>query len=411
MQLARAARIAVLGAALLLAGAAGHAVDLTGRVSLLGSASNPSAGDSGNASGVNTLTAAQGAARLMADDFSDSSEWSAHGIVGYQQLRGVPPPGLFSSELFRWRPLSGTQVNTDGPSSTVRVWEIDRAYYKWRFDQSSLSVGRQPVDWGTGRFWQPLNVFGAFAPTALDTDFKPGIDAIVGDWYPSVFSSLTGVYAFAPRDAPPGTASITNSGALHYRGPVGEGTQLSLVAGQVIGDTQGGAALEGDWRGIGWRIEGLVSKLKDSGETELFWIAGVDYQFDDGTLVTVELYDNTRGAVTEADLIGAPTDLRRRYGLQQQFGRHLLGVGLQKELTPLLSLNYTLLGAALKDDQGRLQPSLLNQLNLIYSLANESDLLLSVAVGSGKGLAAGGSPRSEFGHLPPTLTLRWRYFF
>jgi len=38
-------------------------------------------------------------------------------------------------------------------------------------------------------------------------------------------------------------------------------------------------------------------------------------------------------------------------------------------------------------------------------------LLLSVAIGTGKGLDASGNPRSEFGHLPPTMTLRWRCYF
>ncbi|MCB2019192.1 MAG: hypothetical protein M9915_05755 [Rhizobacter sp.] len=385
-----------------------QAVDVTARVSLLGTAAHPSQGDAGYDSGYNPPTADQQSGRLMLDDFSDSAEWSAHGIVGRQHYRGFAVPGLQSSDLFRYRPLAGAQVSSDGLyDTTVLAWEVDRAYYEWRFDRASVSLGRQPIDWGVGRFWQPLNVFGAFAPTALDTDFKPGIDAAVLSWYPSAFSSLAGVFSPGPAD----DASIPSSAAVHYSTRVGETSQLTIVGGRVIGNDQFGGALEGDWKGLGWRVEGLYTKWHDTGDRSLFWIAGVDYRLDDGTLLTLEVYDNSAGATREDQLPSTVLPLRFRYGLQQQMSRHLLGFGLQKELTPLLSLNYMLLGAMLKNDQGQREVSLLNQLNLIYSLANESDLLLSLAVGSGKGLTAAGQPQSEFGQLPPTVTLRWRYYF
>lgn len=385
-----------------------HAVDVTARVSLLGAASTPSQGDAGHDSDYRTPTADQQGARLMLDDFSDNAEWSAHGIVGRQHYRGFAVPGLQSSDLFRYRSLAGAQVSSDGAyDTTVLAWEVDRAFYKWRFDQASLSLGRQPIDWGAGRFWQPLNVFGAFAPTALDTEFKPGIDAAVLSWYPSQLSSLTGVVSPGPADNP----AIPYSAAAHYSTRVGATSQLTVLGGRVIGNDQFGGALEGDWQGLGWRIEGLYSRRNGSGDKSLFWIAGVDYQLDDGTLFTLEVYDNGAGATREDQLPNTVLPLRVRYGLQQQLSRHLLGFGLQKKLTPLLNLSYTLLGATLKDNQGRRKYSLLNQLNLIYSLANESDLLLSLAIGSGKGASAAGQPQSEFGHLPPTVTLRWRCYF
>jgi hypothetical protein len=54
---------------------------------------------------------------------------------------------------------------------------------------------------------------------------------------------------------------------------------------------------------------------------------------------------------------------------------------------------------------------MLHQLSLVRSLSNESDLLLSAAFGSGRGLDGAGAPRSSFGQLPPTATLRWRRYF
>lgn len=399
----------ILAAAALLSLPAATAVELTGRAALLGTALRPSAGDVGHDDpDIGTPTADQQSLRLMLDDHGGDAEWSLHLNAARQHLRGIAPAVRHSSDLFRWRPLAGDDLSQDdGRRSTRLSWEIDRAAYKRRFGKVSVSLGRQPVDWGAGRFWQPLNVFGAFAPTDLDTDYKPGIDAAVVDWYPSDFSSVSAVHALAPRHGP----RVDDSTAVHYRRAVGESSQLSLVAGRVIGNTVAGAAFESDWRGIGWRIEGLHSRIRQTGENALFWIAGADYQFGNGTLVSLEWHDNGRGATSEAALARTASDLLVDYGLQQQRSRRVLGFSLQKDLTPLVRAGYTLLAGRLEDAAGGHARSLLHQVNVVYSLSNESDLLISLAYGSGKGLDGANRPRSEFGHIPMSATLRWRFYF
>ena len=91
----------------------------------------------------------------------------------------------------------------------------------------TFSVGRQAIDFGSGRFWQPLNVFGSFTPTDLDTDFKPGIDAARLDWFTSDFSSLSAVYAFSPKDNTTISTGKTTNSALHYRSQVGEQSEYA----------------------------------------------------------------------------------------------------------------------------------------------------------------------------------------
>ena len=394
----------------ILAGGQGaEAVEWTGRVSVLGSAAHPVAGDTGaDTPGVDTPTADQQSLRLMAGNHGGDNEWSAHVATMRQKLRGFVAGGAHSSALFRYRVLADSRTSGDGVQRFTRIgWEVDRAVYKRRFGRTGVSVGRQPIDWGSGRFWQPLNVFGAFAPTDLDTDYKPGIDAAVLNWYPSDFSSLTGVYALAPHD----DASVKDSAALHYRRQVGATSQVALIAGQVIGNRVFGASLEGDARGVGWRIEGLRSRLEQTGERVFAWIAGLDYQFENGALVSIEWYDNGRGARSQAALPRLSTDRLVTHGLQQHLSRNVLGFAAQKDVTPLLRANYTLLISALKNASGHRPASLLHQLNLVYSVSNESDLLLSLSNASGQGLNKAQQPQSEFGHLPASATLRWRLYF
>ncbi len=400
---------AVLLAAALAPLAARAEVEFSGRVSVLGAAAWPGVGDAGRgAPGPGTPTADQQSLRLMLDGHAEGAEWSLHLNTARQHLRGFAPPARHTSELFRSRALADDHLSTGGAGRTTRLgWEIDRASYKRRFDKVSVSLGRQPIDWGSGRFWQPLNVFGAFAPTDLDTDYKPGIDAAVVSWYPSSFSSLSAVYALAPHD----DRAIEDSAALHYRRQVGATSQITLVSARVIGNQLFGAAFESDWRGIGWRVEALHSKFDAGGEKTLFWIAGLDYQFANGTLLSVEWHDNGRGARTETRLPVAAADRLVAYRLQQHASRRVLGVSLARDLTPLLRASYTLLAAPLNDETAHRKVSLMHQIAFVYSVSNESDLLLALSAGSGKGLDAAAQPRSEFGHLAPALTLRWRLYF
>jgi hypothetical protein len=396
----------LLACALLLAAVPAQAVELTGRLSLLGSAARAQTGDLGYApGGSNTQLLDQESLRLMLDDTGKQNEWSLHFKTVRQNAVRYPVTSLSSSDLFRTDKLSGYWQNDQTASHTSRItYELDRAFYKLRLRNITFSVGRQPIDWGSGRFWQPLNVFGAFAPTDLDTDYKPGIDAAVLAWFPSAFSSLTAVYVPALN-----RQLVTHdSGAIHYRRQVGESSELQLLAGNVLGDRLAGASFETDIGGMGWRLEGRYTTANHG---SVFWITGIDYQFEDSTTLTVEWYENSAGAASEADIARLVNEQAVRYGLQQQLGRHVLGVSLNRTMTPLLTGNYLLLASALKNGAGGISASLLHQLSLTYSLSNESDLLFALLVTTGKGVNAAGVPQSEFGDVPANAIVRYRLYF
>lgn len=380
------------------------AAELTGRFSMLAASARSEPGDLGYQTAPGDyLNADQQGLRLMFDESTDSAEWSAHLRTVRLHTDGLPTGAGHSSSLFRYRELGGELVDEGDDSSATNVrYELDRLYYRHHFSAYTLSLGRQAVDWGSGRFWQPLNVFGAFAPTDIDTDYKPGIDALNLEYYPSAFSSLSAVYAFAPH----ADSELGDSGALHYRRQLGERSQLALLAGSITGNRVIGASFESVWGGIGWRIEGLHYELVEKDEKSLFWIAGIDYQFDDGTVLSAEYFDNSRGATNESELVGSYDDALIASGLQQQLSRQLVGLGLSRDLTPLMSGSYTLLAARLEDTW-----SPLHQLNIVYSVSNESDLLASLLLPAGKGLDSADEPRSEFGHLPAAFTLRLRFYF
>ena len=382
------------------------AIELTGRASLLGSGAQSRPGDLGHLpGGNNTQMLDQESLRLMLDDTAQAHEWSLHFKTVRQNSVRYPVSSLHSSDLLRSDKLSGNWQNDQTSSHTTRIrYEFDRAFYKLRARTITFTLGRQPIDWGSGRFWQPLNVFGAFAPTDLDTDYKPGIDAATLKWFPSAFSSLTAVFV------PPLNRQVVTraSGAVHYRQQVGESSEVALLAGSVLGDSVSGASFETDVGGVGWRLEGRYTTAKHG---SVWWVSGIDYQFEDSTTLTVEWYENSAGAASEAELAAISNDRAVRYGLQQQLGRHVLGMSLNRTMTPLLSGNYLMLASGLKGAGNNTSLSLLHQVSFIYSLSNESDLLFALLIATGKGVSAVGVSQSEFGHAPASAMLRYRRYF
>ncbi len=386
-----------------------QAVDLTGRFAMLGATAQAEPGDIGYQESVgHYLSADQQSVRLMLEEGGTNSEWSAHLRTVRSHNHGFPASVPHSSALFRYSDLAGTIVDeSDGTTSTQLRYELDRLFYRRHMNDYTVTAGRQAIDWGSGRFWQPLNVFGSFAPTDLDTDYKPGIDALTVDLYPSSFSSLTAVYAFAPENQ----SIVKNSAALHYRRQIGEASELNMLAASISGNSIFGGSFESAWKGLGWRVEGVHYQLRESDEKALFWIAGLDYQFANGTLLSAEYYDNSRGAMNESELLDIYSDELIAVGLQPQLSRQLMGLGLAHDITPLLDGSYTLLTSTLKDNGGNNAWSFLHQLNITYSVSNESDLLASLLIPSGKGLTSPDEPQSEFGHIPLSLSLRLRFYF
>ncbi|MDX1398526.1 MAG: hypothetical protein R3204_08365, partial [Oceanospirillum sp.] len=86
-------------------------------------------------------------------------------------------------------------------------------------------------------------------------------------------------------------------------------------------------------------------------------------------------------------------------GIQPQLSQQVMGLGLGKTLSPLWQGNYTGLFSPLSGGASQL-----HQVSGVYSLSDESDLMLSL-------LSGFGSEVSEFGSVPTSLSARLRLYF
>ncbi len=360
--------------------------DWSGRLSLAGVANS----DGGHAN--------QQGARWMVEEADEENHWSIHLRAQRYQRSGIASASTHSSAQFRYRTLSADLLNNAEGQSTTTM-ELDRLFYRRELEDLTLSIGRQPIDWGHGHLWQPLNLFGAFAPTDLDTAYKPGIDVAMVEWFPQPLSSVTLLLALAPEHG-----GEQNSTALHARHPLGEASELSWVLGDVIGYRMAGASIDSSYGDLGWRLEGRYSRAAD-GREGLFWIAGLQHQFENGVVLDLEWYDNDLGASHKAELAQVNSDELVTKGLQSVLSRNLLGMSLSDDLTPLLHGGYTFLLSDLGEGRSWLQ-----QMDLTHSLSNESKLLFSLLLANGEELD-GAMPQSEFGHWADSLTVRYQYYF
>ncbi|MCH8882458.1 MAG: hypothetical protein IIA41_03050 [SAR324 cluster bacterium] len=312
--------------------------------------------------------------------------------------------GPTGAALFRrrsWRRF--IEEPEPGPPGTQTVqWfhEIDHAYLRVAGGPLEAVVGRQPISWGTGRIWQPTDVFATFGPLALDTEYKPGIDGLLLNAYPFDFASIALAYILSSGDPP----VLDDSAVARWRGQLGLESELTVLAGSVREEELAGGSFETSWLAAGWRLEGIAFRPRDEDETHTFAIAGVDHRLAGDTLLLAELYYNTLGAADEADLPRVTGSSAFAEGRLLQLSRTVLALGASREFAGLWTAGYTLFGAGLRDAGGERHFSALHRLTLTYSISEDAEAVLSVSTAGGRGLDPDtGAFRSEFGHVPDSL--------
>ena len=114
------------------------AVDFSGRFSMLSATAQAKEDDWGYQSGSsNILTADQQGVRLMLDESDDVGEWSAHLRTVRTHTDVFTAASSHSSALFRYSDLGDTALDeSDGSTSTVIRYELDRLYYRHHIDNS-----------------------------------------------------------------------------------------------------------------------------------------------------------------------------------------------------------------------------------------------------------------------------------
>ncbi len=287
---------------------------------------------------------------------------------------------------------------------------FDRLAVRYRGDDWNLTLGREAVSWGSGKVFNPLDLFAPFAPTTVDRDYKPGEDLLMYDRrLPGGDLQLLGVFR---RDGEGDRDNDENSYGGKWHHFLGDSElEVSLarhfeddVAAVSFRQPLGGALLQTDW---------VFTRLDEEDDTEVSVVANIDYSFSllqRTTYVFAEYYHNGFGQDDKpVDLASLPTALLERlqrgevFTLMEDYG----AVGGSYQWHPLLMQDLVWL-ANLEDGSSLLQT------NIAYEPGDrqrlEAGVTLTIGdrgdeygrIELGDGFTTGGGNR---------IFARWTYFW
>jgi hypothetical protein len=301
--------------------------------------------------------------------------------LGQAQATLLPAPPA------TWLNLTTTFANHD---DVLGQASLDRLAVAYTTPDLVVRVGRQAITWGSGLVFRPMDLFDPFSPSAVDTEWKPGVDMLyVQRLFPDGSDAQ---FILAPRPAREGgePTADASSAALHVHTAIA-GHQVTFLLARDHGDWVVGAGVNGALGGATWNVE-LVPTFLRSGGTRVSSVANIS------TAVTVlgrnatvfaEYFHNGFGSVDRAlSVTTLPPDLQDRLVRGQLFNtrRDYLAGGVTLEVDPLLTVRPTLI-ADLTDGSVFL---------LVAATRSLSDNLRLTAGAQ----APLGPARTEFGGLP-----------
>jgi len=240
-------------------------------------------------------------------------------LTGERVDAGVrDPASLRQVTRLSWTPLSG---GTGRLSHT-----IDRLFLRHDFGMATLTVGRQRIAWGTGRVWNPTDLFNPINPADYSRIEKDGADAASLKYYAGDFSDIELVWN-------PGEDFRSSNYAIRARTNAFE-YDVSAMAGRFDGRTVVGGDFAGNFFGAGLRGETKIA-TRSGGTAIPDYILGADYQFGPEVYALIEFFHQGAGSGDTASYDWSAVEA----GEQLQLGRNYFYGGTTILLHPVVTAN------------------------------------------------------------------------
>jgi hypothetical protein len=292
------------------------------------------------------------------------------------------------TEKSRQRAVDLTESWGEGHSLKGQL-QVDRLHLSGRTAHLEWDAGRQAIGFGRILLASPLDVIAPFAPDAVDTEIRPGVDALKLLYYFGSTGEL-GAYAILSDESDDCSALMTLSWNTH-------GVDILGITGTLRNRPMGGIGLAGDLGGVGLKAEIAVYGGKDvsnpGGDLHRFFaIAALEcwYRFDNGLVLPCQYLYNGAGADKPGEYARAMTSAPIREGLSYLLGHHYLLLAPSYEIHPLIDLSGLIL-CNLQDLSCLLRP----EVNI--SLSDNLDLMVFWTFNLGRSPKSRVLARSEFG--------------
>lgn len=297
-----------------------------------------------------------------------------------------------------------TWVFSDEGASSAVQGRTDRLLMQARLPGIDLTIGRQPVTFGSAMIFSPRDLVNPFFPTTLDTEYKPGVDALRLDAYRGL-SRITAVAAYARNDGELDELADVNL-ALDAQLTLGI-TDISLFGGAIRADQVVGGGLVSSIGPVG--IQGDITYTVPHDEEAPFWrgVVGANGRPTEKLYLLGEVYIQTLGETDPTQYLSQLTGERYAVGELWTVGRSYAAVSATHQVHPLASLSAAVI-TNLHDPSALLSPT------LHVSVSNNVDAFVGAYVGLGEQPVLAGStftPNSEFGLYPTTAFSQVRAYF
>lgn len=288
-------------------------------------------------------------------------------------------------------------VDFDNPLATGAAWRLehnlDRLAVRIALPFGDLTVGRQVLSWGTGRFWNPTDVLSPFPPTIIDREVRRGFDAVRLAVPLGEVTQLD--VLFLPQLKPEDLGGVVRF-QTNWKGFDG-----SLSVGKYVKDLVVGADLVGDLGPVGVHAEGaytiellgLGAGPVTVGEHFFRGVIGAEVKPHEKLILLAEYAYNGFGTNDPRELARVLSSPRVIRGEVFGGGKHQAAIAANFMANELLSLNLAVLG-------NLADPSVLIIPSLEYSFTQ------TVLVRAGASLPFGARPnRSVYDGLTPQEAL------
>ncbi len=284
--------------------------------------------------GYDTRQTLDAKARLMWQGGAGQLRFEAQVLLGYQAgdnvgysaaLSGIMPPATPPS-FFN---LSTGVFNDTRQNTTLGLDRLSVSYASQNF---VLKLGRQAVTWGSGLVFRPSDIIAPFAPNAIDTAYKPGVDMAYAQ---VLFDNGNDIEAvFVPRRAVAGGPMLWEESTFALRSTLLLGDlDGTVLLAQDHGDSLLALGLGGPVGNAAWNVE-LGQWLLADGRTPLNVLANISNSGMIGEMnITyfAEYFRNGFGVDTATPLDVLPIALADRLATGQVFnvGQNFLALGAQ----------------------------------------------------------------------------------
>lgn len=279
--------------------------------------------------------------------------------------------------------IDGDAVSVDNSEMYLRH-ALYRGYIKYYTPAFQASLGKQAIDWGTLRFYSPLDVFNPIGPVTLERDQRLGVDAALMNFSADSGDNVTLVSGLNENEDVIGGFKWGTSMASY---------DINVIAGALNKTYFAGTSFDGYLGNAGWR--GEIAFFNPPGGREYSRIGtGVDYRFSDKWYALAEhLYNGGH----ENNI--SPTAFVD-YGVFKEhlsFNPHLSSLFLEYTASPLVGLNLSLI-YDWEDASHVINPE------IIYNFKSDMNLRAGVQLFDGKA-------DSEFGESENIYYLELKWFF